>query len=368
MRIAVLTSSRADFGIYLPLLEILNRLEEFNIQIVAFGTHLSSHHGQTIDEIRIAGFEKIDTIHSLLLDDSPEAIAKSYGITYLKFVDYWANSKFDLVFCLGDRFEMQAAVEAGIPLGIKFAHFHGGETTEGSIDNIYRHQITLASYAHFASTDEYADRISGILGHKKNVFSVGSLSLHNFENIELPTFSKVQEKFGIPNGQFALVTFHPETVAFEKNISFAQEMYHALNELSEELNIVITLPNADTLGSVYREKQEQLKREKPERISLIESFGKLNYFTVMKECSAVIGNSSSGIIEAATFKKWVINVGARQLGRAQSDNIINTEFKASEIVNASKLAFSKEEFQGENIYYKERSVENVCHLLQSLHL
>ena len=366
MKIAILTSSRADFGIYLPLLNALQGSSHYKLKIVAFGTHLSAHHGRTINEIKSAGFDNIDTIHSLLLDDSAEAIATGFGITYLKFVDYWANNRFDLVLCLGDRFEMQAAVQAGIPTRVKFAHFHGGETTEGAIDNIYRHQITLASFAHFVSTDQYAKRVREILGHGRNVFSVGSMALHNFENLELPAFSDVQEKFKLPVGKFALVTFHPETVAFDENYSFAREMQDALEILSQELNLVVTLPNADTLGSLYREKLEQLFSKKPQQIKLIESFGKFNYFSVMEQAEVVIGNSSSGIIEAASFKKWVVNVGERQLGRAQSENTLNASFNSTEIIEATKLALSKDEFQGANIYYKKESVENVYHLLQSL--
>src|SRR5690606_5753673 len=146
MRVAVLTSSRADFGIYLPL---LNRLKEdpfFQLEIIAFGTHLSKFHGYTLDQIKESGFTTIHEISSLLTNDDEVSIATSFGLTVLKFADFWDKHSYDWVLCLGDRFEMAAAVQAGIPFGVRFAHLHGGETTLGAIDNIYRHQTSLASH------------------------------------------------------------------------------------------------------------------------------------------------------------------------------------------------------------------------------
>ena len=144
MRIGVLTSSRADFGIYLPLLNLIKLDTFFKLEIIAFGTHLSQLHGYTVHEIEENGFDHIQKIPSLISNDSESSISSSYGLTVLKFADFWHNNKYDLVFCLGDRFEMSAAVQAGIPFGINYAHIHGGETTLGAIDNVYRHQISIA--------------------------------------------------------------------------------------------------------------------------------------------------------------------------------------------------------------------------------
>ena len=174
MKIGILTSSRADYGIYLPLLQKLKLDSFFDLEIIAFGTHLSKFHGYTLDQIENDGYSKIHKISSLISNDDEQSIATSYGLTVLKFAYFWANNQFDMVFCLGDRFEMSAAVQAGIPFGVKFSHIHGGETTLGAIDNIYRHQISLASQFHFTSSDIYSDKIAHLKGNIKNVYTVGA--------------------------------------------------------------------------------------------------------------------------------------------------------------------------------------------------
>jgi GDP/UDP-N,N'-diacetylbacillosamine 2-epimerase (hydrolysing) len=177
MKIGVLTSSRADFGIYLPLLQRLKQDSFFNLEIIAFGTHLSKYHGYTLMEIEKEVFPIIHKISSLLTNDDENSIATAYGLTIIKFSDFWETVNYDLVLCLGDRFEMSAAVQAGIPFGINFAHFCGGETTLGAIDNIFRHQITLASILHFPTLEKFKFRIASIIGTDKNNHSVGSLSI-----------------------------------------------------------------------------------------------------------------------------------------------------------------------------------------------
>ncbi len=352
MKTAVLTSSRADYGIYLPLLNKLKRDSFFELEIVAFGTHLSNFHGYTIESIIKDDYEKIHAISSLLTSDDELAIASSYGLTILKFSEFWDKNKYDLVVCLGDRFEMSAAVQAGIPFGVKFAHIHGGETTLGAIDNIYRHQITLASSLHFTATSEYTNKVTEVIGSNKNVYTTGSLSLeeiNRFVPIEKETF---YNNFKIKQEPFVLVTFHPETVSVSMNKFYAKEMKRALSEVSKYINIVITMPNADTLGTVYRQEIYELKEKLSKRVVLIENFGKINYFSAMWYSKLLIGNTSSGIIEAASFKKYTINVGNRQKGRLQSNNIINVPFKSDEIVNQTLKAINLNEYQGKNKYFK----------------
>lgn len=265
MKLGVLTSSRADYGIYLPLLNKIKNDVFFELEIIAFGTHLSRSHGYTLKDIEKDSYNCIHTISSLISNDSEESIASSYGLTVLKFADFWQNHKYDLVFCLGDRFEMSAAVQSGIPFGVKFAHLHGGETTLGAIDNIYRHQITLASTLHLTATDIFADKVCNLLDFPQNVFTIGSLSLNDIKSfvpIERQTFF---EKFGIPDEEFVLVTFHPETMSSQDNFRYAEEMKKSLKNISKDRFIVITMPNADTQGSIYREAIEKLKLEVPDR-------------------------------------------------------------------------------------------------------
>jgi GDP/UDP-N,N'-diacetylbacillosamine 2-epimerase (hydrolysing) len=353
MKIGVLTSSRADYGIYLPLLNKIKEDNFFELEIIAFGTHLSKSHGFTLNKIEKDNYSKIHCISSLIANDDEQSITTSYALTALKFADFWQHNKFDLVLCLGDRFEMSAAVQAGIPFNVKFAHFHGGETTLGAIDNIYRHQITLASNLHFTAGELFSDRVIELIGNNKNVYTVGSLSLNDIEKFQPINKTEFFEKFKLPNKDFVLVTFHPETINTEMNQHFAREMRKALSQVASKLYLVITMPNADTMGSVFRMEIEQLKNEFSTQVMCIENFGKENYFSAMYYAKLLIGNTSSGIIEAASFGKYVVNVGDRQKGRMQSDNIINTPFNHQNIIEAVDNAMVYKTFSGKNKYFNQ---------------
>ncbi len=366
MKVGILTSSRADYGIYLPLLEKMNLDSFFELEIIAFGTHLSKFHGYTINQINQETFSKLHAISALISNDDGQSIATSYGLTTLKFADFWAANIFDLVFCLGDRFEMSAAVQAGIPFGVNFAHIHGGETTLGAIDNIFRHQITLASKIHFTAAQEYTEKVIRIMDEPQNVYTVGSLSLDEMSHFKPIEKRVLHTRFSIPNEDFALVTFHPETVAINKNVQYAMEMKSALTILLQDNYLVITMPNSDTLGTVYRQELEILKREYPNRIMLIENFGKENYFSMMYYAKLLIGNTSSGIIEAASFGKYVVNVGDRQKGRSQSNNILDSPFNSTDIILNTRRALRLGEYKGDNIYFKEGAAEAIIKIVKEL--
>jgi GDP/UDP-N,N'-diacetylbacillosamine 2-epimerase (hydrolysing) len=365
MKIGVLTSSRADYGIYLPLLNFLKTDSFFKLEIIAFGTHLSRIHGFTVDEIEKDQYQTIHKISSLVSNDDQPSIATSYALTVLKFGDFWQINKYDLVFCLGDRFEMSAAVQAGIPFDIKFAHIHGGETTLGAIDNIYRHQISLAAHFHFTATEVFSKKVKQLIGCNNNIFTVGALSLDGIENFKPIEKKLFYKNFNITKQDFVLVTFHPETVAIMENFSYASEMGKALTEIAKQLFVIITMPNADTMGSIYREQIRKLKIEFPNKILCIENFGKENYFTAMYYCRLLIGNTSSGILEAATFGKYVVNVGDRQKGRLQSKNVFNSMFKSNEIIETVNQVLVLGDFSGKNIYFKKNSANRIINLLKN---
>lgn len=366
MRIGILTSSRADYGIYLPLLQRIKNDSFFKMEIIAFGTHLSKSHGYTLNDIERDQYICIHTISSLISNDDELSIASSYGLTVLKFADFWENHSYDLVFCLGDRFEMSAAVQAAIPFGVKFAHIHGGETTLGAIDNIYRHQITLAAKLHFTATDAFSDKVKCLTNLSENIFTVGSLSLNDIKSFVPLDQKTFYNSFNIPDEEYALVTFHPETISSKDNLQYARAMKNALAEISKKVFIVITMPNADTLGSIYREEIQKLKIEMPNRILLIENFGKLNYFSAMYYSKILIGNTSSGILEAASFGKYVVNVGDRQKGRIQSKNVLNCEFEESLIIKSACNALDLKNYEGENIYFKENAANNIIKNIKQL--
>jgi GDP/UDP-N,N'-diacetylbacillosamine 2-epimerase (hydrolysing) len=365
MKIGVLTSSRADFGIYLPLLNKIKEDSFFELEIIAFGTHLSQSHGFTLNEIERGNYSKIHCISSLISNDDEQGISTSYALTAFKFSDFWQQNKFHLILCLGDRFEMSAAVQAGIPFNVKYAHFHGGETTLGAIDNIYRHQITLASILHFTASEMFSERVIELIGSNKNVHTVGSLSLNEIENFIPINKTEFHEKFNIPNEDFALITFHPETVNTEMNQHFAYEMRKALLQIVSKLFLVITMPNADTQGYIYRIEIEKLKNEFPSQIVIVENFGKENYFSAIYYAKILIGNTSSGIIEAASFGKYVVNVGDRQKGRLQNKNIINAPYLEQEINEAVERALENGIYYGINNYYNPNSANIIINHIKN---
>lgn len=355
LKIGILTSSRADYGIYLPLLKKLKVDDEFELSIVAFGSHCSEKYGKTVNNIKKDGFTIFAEIDNLLDDDSPKGITKSYAKTVDLFADFWdKNNHFDWVFCLGDRFEMAAAVNAGVPFGIKFAHIHGGETTLGAIDNIYRHQITLASKMHFPSLPIFENRIRELIedGASDSIEVTGSLSLDNLKDIPLLSTEEFLQKWNIDlNRPSILITIHPETVDFKMNESFCLESITALEKLKEYYQLIITMPNADTSGSIFRKAFENLHTQDQVRVKLIENFGTQSYFTCMKYVSFLLGNTSSGIMEAASFNKFVINLGDRQKGRYAGNNVINCSFDNGEIFKTVQ-SIQRKSFKGENPYFR----------------
>lgn len=366
-RIAILTSSRADYGIYLPLLKALKDDSYFDLHIIAFGTHLSPFHGYTINQILNDGFEVSYQIESMLTGDSLNAISTAMALTSLKFADFWKDHQqdFDLVFCLGDRYEMFAAVSAGIPFNIPFAHLHGGETTLGAIDNTFRHAITLISKYHFVSCDAHGKRVSELINSKDHIYNIGALSLDNLTTLPLLSKKEFLDRFKMNlNNPTILVTVHPETVFSNKNQEYANELATTLLKL-KEYQILITLPNADTFSFLIRKRLLQLPIESDNRIRCFENLGSQGYFSAMKYCFFLLGNTSSGIIEAASFGKWVINVGNRQAGRKQSRNIYNVPFIEKLLLQTVKRIEKEPDYKGENIYFKGNAAKNICSILKN---
>jgi GDP/UDP-N,N'-diacetylbacillosamine 2-epimerase (hydrolysing) len=367
MRIAILTSSRADYGIYLPLLKALEADKSFQLELIVFGTHLSRFHGYTVQHIEKEGFSIIEKVETLILGDTKEAIANAMGNTMIKFSSIWKKleKNIDLVFALGDRYEMFAAVAASVPFNIEIAHIHGGETTLGAIDNTFRHAITLMSSLHFVATKEYGEKVMNLINSPRNIHNVGALSLDNLTTLKLLSKEAFKEKYSIDvSTPTILITFHPETVSSEENEKYANILAKTFINLSKDFQLVITMPNADTMGSLIREAFNKLIGENYPIIR-IENFGTLGYFSCIKHCSFLLGNTSSGIIEAASFNKYVINLGNRQEGRAQSKNIIDTNIEQSAILTAvSKLKESDLNYNDGNIYHLKNSAKAIIKVLK----
>ena len=365
MKIGVLTSSRADYGIYLPLLQKLRDDKEIELSLIVFGTHLKKEFGFTVEQIEMDGFTIDKRIDCLKYGDTAEEISLNYGHTGSLFAKYWGTSDFNIVLCLGDRYEMAAAVNAGISFGISFAHIHAGEASEGAIDNIYRDQISLASELHFVSIIELQNRIEKLTGKPNTAFYSGAIGLENIKSIPLLSIEEFKTKWNIDLSMpTILMTVHPETMDITANTENINQLKAAVIKLSDTISFLVTMPNADTLGSLYREMYMDLKKKYPARINIIESLGTQSYFSAMKHCALLLGNTSSGIIEAATFKKYVINLGNRQKGRIAGENVIHCPYNVETILNETKKYIGRS-YSGKNIYEYKNGTQQIISSLKN---
>ena len=368
MKIGILTSSRADFGIYHPLLIKLWEDNYFSCEIIAFGTHLEEKYGLTINDIIKSGFEVKHRIKTTPKGDSPANISESIGKTIVKFSGFWEANNFDLIIALGDRYEMFAAVASTSAFNLNIAHIHAGETTLGAIDNSYRHSISLMSNYLFVTTEGYKNRSIEITHNQTNVFNVGALSIDNLTQTKLFSISDFYHKFKIDlNIPTILSTFHPETVSYKKNEIYISELIAAFKKLTKDYQIIITMPNADTMGMMIRSKIEEYTKDES-RVILIESFGMMGYLSCMKHCKFLLGNTSSGFVEAAYFPKWVINLGSRQDGRILTPNIVNCDINEGEILQATHKITNKSIIGETNIYGKGNAAEKIIDQLKNISL
>jgi GDP/UDP-N,N'-diacetylbacillosamine 2-epimerase (hydrolysing) len=287
------------------------------------------------------------------------------GNTLLQFSKFWQSNKFDLVFCLGDRYEMFAAVSASVPFQVKIAHLYGGEKTEGAIDDCLRHALSVMSKYHFAACEAYKNRVIELTSHSENVFNFGHLSIDNLERLPLLNIEDLQNKTGV---NFAkptiLCTFHPETVNYESNTLYAKEICDAFSELTE-FQILITMPNSDTGGAIIRSSFEKLAASNPNIITT-ENLGTIGYLSAMKYCKMMVGNTSSGFVEASYFPTTVINLGERQTGRIITPNIFNTHIQKQQIIDAVRNNINNTyENTKIQIYGSGNTAELICNEVQN---
>jgi UDP-N-acetylglucosamine 2-epimerase (non-hydrolysing)/GDP/UDP-N,N'-diacetylbacillosamine 2-epimerase (hydrolysing) len=328
--IGVVTGSRADFGIYLPLLRLISADPSVTLSLAVTGMHLSPEFGFTLKEIEAEGFPIDHRVEMLLSSDSPEGIAKSMGLGTLGFAQAFARQLPDILVVLGDRFEMHAAAVAAVPFKVPVAHIHGGEVTEGAIDNALRHSITQLSHLHFAAIDEYGQRLIQMGEEPWRVTVSGALGLDNLRATPLIGRNELERRIGLSlEKPPLLVTFHPVTLEYEETERHVRELLEALG--SFDLPIVFTMSNADTGGRVITERIRVFTQERPAS-RLVDNLGTQAYFSLMARAAAMVGNSSSGIIEAMSFELPVVNIGTRQTGRIRPKNVIDVGYRREEIV------------------------------------
>jgi len=339
--ISILTATRAEYGLLKPIIAKLNTVDEFDVRIVATGAHLSPEFGLTYQEIEKDGFLIDEKIEILLSSDTPSSISKSMGLAMISFADYFEKLKPDLLVVLGDRYETLAVVTTAMNQRIPVAHLYGGETTEGAIDESIRHAITKMSYLHFTSTDEYRKRVIQLGEDPDRVFNVGAIGIENILNEKLLSKKELENELNISLSKpYAVVTYHPVTL--ENNSS--EKQIESLLEVCKEykdLEFIFTKANADAEGRIINQYVDRYAREN-ENIFAFTSLGMRNYLSALKYCKVVIGNSSSGIVEAPSFGIPTVNIGDRQKGRIQASSVINCEPNKESIRKALDLALSNE--------------------------
>ena len=354
LNICVVTGTRAEYGLLKPLLEHISPANEMILRLIVTGAHLCIDQGMTFQEIERDGF-KIDKKIEILMDsDSVSSVCKSISLAILGFTDYFDESKPDLLIILGDRYEIFAAATVAAMNRIPIAHIHGGETTEGSLDEFFRHAITKMSYLHFVSNVEHAKRVIQLGESPDRVFNVGALGIENIKHLKLYDREEVEAKLSLPReSAFALVTFHPATNEGTPASEQIKELLGAINK-NDQVTYVFTKANADAEGRIINNMIERFVTEHPQKARLYANLGQILYLSAMKECSIVIGNSSSGIIEAPYFGVPTVNIGTRQQGRMQAMTIINCLVDEASISVAIKTALNKKNKgklqRDENIY------------------
>ena len=338
-RVCVVTGSRAEYGLLRWLMQGIKEDPDLSLQIIATGMHLAPEFGLTFQEIERDGFVIDRKVEMLASSDTPVGIATSMGLGLIRFADAIHELQPDIVLVLGDRFELLSAASAALVARVPVAHLHGGETTEGAIDEAIRHSITKMSHLHFVAAREYQKRVIQLGEHPDSVFLVGGLGVDNIKRVKLLDRPELEASLNLKlRTKNLLITFHPVTL--EKATAGQQmaELLAALEELADT-GLIFTMPNADTDGRVLMKMIEEFVSGHPHAHAHT-SLGQLRYFSTIAQVDGVIGNSSSGLLEVPTFKKGTINIGDRQRGRLQASSVINCEPDRASIHAAIKRLYS----------------------------
>jgi len=321
-------------------MEEIQQHTALELQVAATGMHLAPEFGSTYQEIEAAGFTIDAKVEMLLSADTKTAVTKSMGLGVIGFADAYERLKPDLVVVLGDRFEIFAATSAALIAGIPVAHLHGGETTEGAFDEAIRHSITKMSHLHFVAAEEYRNRVIQLGEPPARVFNVGGMGIDAIKRIELLSREELEKSidFGLGNKNL-LITFHPVTL--EKEGSSSEQMSALLNALAEleQTHLIFTMPNADTGGRELTRMVSDFVNSH-DNASMYTSLGQLRYFSCLAQVDGVIGNSSSGLLEAPAFQIGTVNIGDRQKGRLKAESVIDCEPTKVDILEAIERLYS----------------------------
>lgn len=349
-KICIFTGSRAEYGLLKPLIRKLNESEDFTLQLLVSGMHLSPEFGKTVSEIEKDGLDEYEKVEILLSSDSPVGICKSMGLGLISYAEALNRLKPDMLVGLGDRFELFSVVSAAHVCRIPVAHIHGGELTEGAIDDAFRHSITKMSHIHFTSTSEYRNRVIQLGEEPSRVFNVGAIGLDSLKELKLLRKEELEKvvnfRFGKKN---LLITYHPVTLGAHKNEKHFQNLLDALDEF-EDVKLVFTKANADKDGRLINSMIDSYVAKRKSRASAYTSLGQLRYLSMMSIVDAVVGNSSSGIIEAPSYRVATINIGDRQKGRVRNTSVIDCDPNKKDICECINIVLEKKVNFGNNVY------------------
>ncbi|MDD5156446.1 UDP-N-acetylglucosamine 2-epimerase [Sulfurimonas sp.] len=340
-RICVVTGTRAEYGLLYWLMKEIEANKELELQIIATGMHLSPEFGLTYKEIE-KEFKIDKKIEMLLSSDTSVGISKSMGLAQISFAEAFEDLKPDMIVVLGDRYEIFSAVSTAMIARIPIAHLHGGETTEGAFDESIRHSITKMSHLHFTATEEYKNKVIQLGEHPERVFNVGGMGIENIKRLKLLSKEEFEKSIDfILNQKNILVTFHPVTLESSTAKEQFQALLNAIDEL-KDTNIIFTKANSDTDGRVINQMIDEYVAKNSHKSIGFTSLGQLRYLSALQYVDAVVGNSSSGLAEAPSFKIGTINIGDRQKGRIKADSVIDCEPIKSSILQTFEKLYSKE--------------------------
>lgn len=371
-KICVVTGSRADYGILTWLIREVRDDAELELQLVATGMHLSPEFGPTFKAIESDGFRIDRKVEVLLSSDTPAGMTKAVGLGVLGFADVFSDLAPDAVVVLGDRFEILAATQAAFFAGIPVAHISGGEVTEGAVDDVIRHAISKMSRYHFCAAERYRERLIQLGEQPSTVFNVGDPGLDNIARLELMSRDALAQRIGFDlSGSFLLTTYHPVTAGRSDPTTGMRALLDALDAVPEQ-KILFTKPNADAGGRELSRLVDEYASTRKDRVFAFTSLGQLPYLSAMKHCAVVVGNSSSGIVEAPAMGKPTVNIGPRQHGRLKAASIIDCAEDARAIgaalTEALSPAFQLTASRAESLYGNCAATTQIVAKLKTLPL
>lgn len=340
-KICVVTATRAEYGLLKNVIKEIHNDDELELVLAVTGMHLSQEFGLTVNEIEKDGFPISEKIEILMNSDTPQSISKTMGIAMISFADFFSRNDIDALIVLGDRYELLAICSCAMNEMIPIIHISGGETTEGAIDESIRHCLTKMSYLHFPSCEDYKRRIIQLGEYPDRVFNYGDVGVENILKSDLLSKNELEESINFKlDCPYASITFHPVTLEISDVERQCDELFEALETFSN-MKFVFTKANSDAGGRVINHKIDVFVEKHRDKCVAFASLGAKRYLSLLKYCEVVIGNSSSGIIEAPCFKKPTVNIGKRQAGRIKAESIIDCDANKDEIIAAVNKAMSK---------------------------